>query len=169
MKQIEIAGICINNPQKLTQKLLKTLLHYDPETGVFRWNLTRRGVCRGQVAGSVHSTGYRCISLQRRSYRAGRLAFFYMKGRWPDPQIDHINRIRDDDRWSNLREVTQAENNSNKAGANPAGYIGVEIRRGMYRARIQRNGFKIDLGTYETPEEASQAYSEASTIFEENQ
>lgn len=37
-----------------------------------------------------------------------------MTGEWPKNQIDHINRIRDDDRWENLREATQSQNSYNR-------------------------------------------------------
>jgi HNH endonuclease len=48
-------------------------------------------------------------------YRAGRLAWLYMTGEWPKNQIDHINRDKADNRFCNLRDVTQTENMRNKA------------------------------------------------------
>jgi len=35
----------------LTQKRLHDILHYDPQTGIFRW---RTGKRKGQVAGTRH-------------------------------------------------------------------------------------------------------------------
>lgn len=37
-----------------------------------------------------------------------------MTGAWPEKLVDHKNRIRDDDRWDNLRQLTPALNALNK-------------------------------------------------------
>lgn len=87
----------------LTQKRLKELLKYNPDSGAFRWRVswTRTRL----PAGCIHSDGYRRIEIDGRRYLASRLAWLYMKGRMPENFVDHINRIRDDNRWANLRHV----------------------------------------------------------------
>ena len=42
------------------------------------------------------------------------MAWLYMAGAWPSGVIDHMNGDPSDNRWSNLRDVTQAENNANR-------------------------------------------------------
>lgn len=61
-----------------------------------------------------------------------------MTGEWPKDQIDHINRIKDDDRWENLREATQSQNSYNRGWAEANGEW-----RGICR---HGNQFKVDIG-----------------------
>lgn len=99
---------------QLTQKRLKEILHYDPETGIFRWLFTRGGRLSGTIAGNIHKKGYRRIQINKKRYRTGRLAWFYMEGYWPEHEIDHIDRVRDNDKWDNLRHVTSSCNAKNR-------------------------------------------------------
>lgn len=98
----------------LTQKRLKELLHYNKETGIWRWRVGRSGTSggRGSKAGSLQH-GYLHIVINYKTFRSARLAFLYMEGYLPENNIDHINRIRDDDRWDNLRETSQTCNMRN--------------------------------------------------------
>jgi HNH endonuclease len=89
---------------KLTAERLRERLHYDAETGVFTRRVGSSNARAGDVAGSVHSTGYVRISIDGGKYTAHCLAWFYVHGVWPSDQIDHINRNRSDNRIANLRE-----------------------------------------------------------------
>ena len=148
----------------LTQQRLKSLLKYDPETGEFRWikNYHRRK--RGDVAGTEMDHGYIRIKIDQKPYRAHRLAWFYMTGEWPKDQIDHKNNIRSDNRWSNLREAANSQNVSNRktGGNSDTGYRGVVPRASSkYKAQIRHKGRLIDLGIYDCPKEAHEAYCKA--------
>lgn len=150
----------------ITQDELKELLHYDPETGVFTWNITTRGkVIKGNVAGYRGTWGYICITLRYKHYRAHRLAWLYVTGRLPKHQIDHINGDRLDNRLCNLREATNTENRQNvgKQENNISGFTGVswDKRKSKWRATIQYNRKHIFLGYFTTPELAYEAYLKA--------
>src|SRR5689334_22074801 len=107
-------------------ELLRKLLDYDPETGLFRWkarspamfdgNATRcnrwNGRLAGKEAGNVRGDGYRSIDVGNIKYLAHRLAWALHHGEEPI-EIDHINGDRGDNRYANLREVTRTENNMN--------------------------------------------------------
>ena len=99
----------------ITQTRLKELLNYDPISGIFTWKTSRGGRKPGSIAGTkcIHK-GYITIQIDGTLYRAHRLAFLYMIGRLPEDQVDHIDRCKDNNAWSNLRECTQAENQLNK-------------------------------------------------------
>lgn len=145
----------------LTQKLLKDLLHYDPEVGKFTWvNPRAKAVKTGDVAGSQTKEGYVNIKLGKFSFKAHRLAVFYMTGYWPKSG-DHRNGVRWDNRWSNIRPSTHAENCRNKIVRNSTGFSGVsrEKRWGLgYRARITHpSGRREYLGSFKSAEEASAA------------
>lgn len=144
----------------LTQEQLKAALHYDPLTGVFT-RLT--GKWRGRVAGTINKQGYRYICFGRADlYRAARLAYLYMEGKWPDAVVDHINGIRSDDRYSNLRPATLMENQQNKKlmASNKSGASNVFYRRdrGKYSVRLRSplSGRYESFGCYETLEEATE-------------
>jgi hypothetical protein len=90
--------------RSLTAERLREQLRYDAETGVFTRRVESGHACVGDVAGSVHSTGYVRIGIDGWKYTAHHLAWLYVHGVWPSDQIEHINRKRSDNRIANLRE-----------------------------------------------------------------
>jgi hypothetical protein len=155
----------------LTAQRVRDLLHYDPETGVFKW---REGSNRGrgtgnrrpgELAGHVDAAeGYLRIRVERLLIRAHRLAWFYVYGEWPQGQIDHINGIRSDNRIANLRDVPHHINTQNQRAPNArntTGFLGVTFvknRKEHYRAQIKVAGKILCLGHFSTPEEANEIY-----------
>ena len=93
------------------------LLSYSKETGLFSWSKQRRGVKVGIPLGCSNGFGYLRITVMGQSVYAHRLAWFYVHGKWPKDQIDHINGIKSDNRIANLRDVVSIENAQNKHGA----------------------------------------------------
>jgi hypothetical protein len=108
---------------EITQELLKSLLTYDPDTGVF----TRDG----KIVRTKNTSGYIQISVKGRKYCAHKLAWVYVYGVYPDGDLDHINRIRDDNRIANLRIATRSLNrlNSNIRSDNTSGATRVSWRK----------------------------------------
>ena len=150
----------------ITQSHLKELIHYDPITGIFTWIKPRYGVTVGKEAGSINGRGYRQIVINGKTYKAHRLAFLYHTGGFPPNEIDHVNRIKEDNRWLNLREATRSQNMSNivKPRNNTNEFKGISWHKGVTKwiAQIQLNGKKKHLGCFDTPEEAHVAYCKAS-------
>jgi hypothetical protein len=79
--------------------------------------------------------------------------------------VDHADRDGLNNRRSNLRVCTQAENLRNRAGSSLSrtGFKGVRISRATaygkrYYAEIKANGQKHHLGSFETVEQAHAAY-----------
>ena len=146
----------------LTQERLKELLDYDPETGVFVRKIDRGGAKAGAEAGSYDAHGYKIISVDGVRKKAHRLAWLYVHGCWPVSEIDHINRVRNDNRISNLREANKCTNQQNigPKKCNKSGYLGVYKHNQCNRwaAKITHNGIVAYLGLFNTPEEAHAAY-----------
>ena len=91
----------------LTQQKLKQLLHYDPNSGEFTWlNPTGPRRRRGDRAGHI-SSGTIMITIDKKQYRANRLAWLYMVGEWSSCDIKPINGLPDDIRWGNLKLGTR--------------------------------------------------------------
>ena len=130
--------------------------NYDPETGVLNWRHN------GVRAGGVGRHGYRRVTFEGKTRHAHNTIWFLMTGEWPKTytnEVDHINNIRDDNRWSNLRLVTRQENNWNCGVSknSTTGAVGVSPHRNKWRAYVG-NGYKqIHLGVFETKEEAVEA------------
>ncbi len=132
-------------------------LTYDPETG----ELSRPD---GRSAtGVAMATGYLRVHACGQAFYAHRVAWFLKTGCWPEAQIDHANGSRADNRWSNLRAATPAQNNANTrvCRRNSLGIKGVTRVREKFKAQIMVQGQKIYLGLHTTAEAASRAYESA--------
>lgn len=155
----------------LSLSRLKEVLSYCPDTGLFTRLENIKSAPAGSIAGSMSNTGYRIIMIDGKNYRAGRLAFFYMEGRWPTPTIDHINRIRDDDRFCNLREASSRQQNINKEKRcdNTSGETGVLWHSGnrKWQAQMRIKGRKVHLGYFDKKEDAVNARRSAAQKYHE--
>jgi len=149
----------------LTYEHLRSMLSYSPKTGLFIWRIRPNGrVPAGSIAFCVDHSGYNRIGLLGRIHGAHRLAWLYMTGKEPLGQIDHINGVRHDNRWANLRDVSKTHNIQNQQTAhsqNMTGYLGVSPKNKGWQASIRVNNKQHYLGMFDTPSSAHQAYLEA--------
>lgn len=153
----------------LTQKRLKELLKYDRATGVFtrridsgkRWK-------SGEVAGWTHKhNGYVYIRVDGREYFAHRAAWLYVTGEWPSKDIDHIDGEKTNNRFANLREVSESVNAENQKRAHKdtrSGVLGVYPVGDRWKAMIVIDKAPVYLGTFDTIQEASAAYLSAKRL-----
>jgi len=147
---------------ELTQDYLKSLLHYNPETGEWKW-LIRKAVCvseKKQAGGicDVYGIKRRKIGIDHKVYTAARLAFLYMLGRWPMGVVDHFDGNGLNDKWENLREVSQHDNMKNVLTHRDLPMGVYQWKNGKYYSRIMLDGKSECLGTFETMEEARDIY-----------
>ena len=147
----------------LTQERLKELLHYNPDTGLF----TRIVKRTNGGSGFLHHTGYVHIYIAGKTFAAHRLAWLYMTGEFPKHDIDHINGVKNDNRFCNLRDVPTQMNMQNEIRArkhNSTKLLGVSKKGTKFAAFIRINGKRVYLGTFNTAEEAHVAYIEAKRV-----
>lgn len=146
----------------MTQDELKKILHYDPLTGIFTWLVKpSQAVNIGDTAGYINSsTGHMFVGINNRTYALHRLAWFYMKGYWPK-LLDHEDRIRHNNVWTNLREATYSQNcqNASLRKDNTSGIKGVcwHKESGKWQARISHENKRYCLGRFNSIEEAQDA------------
>ena len=174
---------------ELTQDIVRELLDYSPFTGKLHW-LPRdikwfdpdgwngggtRGALRNQCSWNAKHAGkeafctpyvYETNTYLRgvifyKSKPAHHMAFMWMKGRWPDPEVDHQDGDGTNNRWRNLREVTRSQNQHNRRRSRfhkgkplQHEHIGIKWNGNRYGARISHEGQNIWLGTFDTLEEA---------------
>lgn len=140
---------------------VRECLSYDPETGVFLWIKppSEHKRLKGLVAG-CSATGYVTIKFDGTPYKAHRLAWLHTHGVLPKKRIDHVDGNPLNNRISNLRLVTPAQN-----GANAARKAGKPIPKGVrklpsgrYQARIRHEKTLRTIGTYNSAEGAAAAY-----------
>ena len=138
--------------------VIKRRFGYNPDSGEVYCLKT------GRVYTFVETWGYIQVNVCGSTVKAHRIAFFLMTGRWPKI-IDHVNRVKTDNRWCNLREVNANESQWNKGvqANNKVGLKGVSwhCAAKKWRAQIRVHGQKKHLGLFECPHDAAKAYDEA--------
>jgi HNH endonuclease len=140
----------------LSQEELRRVLHYDPQTGA--WTKVKNGKRVGYID---QDSGYREISFRGKRYRSAKLAWFYVKGEWPDRIVDHKDNNKTNDVFSNFRLASKSQNaaNAKLPKHSTTGLKGVcKLKRGRYMASIMHNDRNYYLGRFDCPAAAHFAY-----------
>lgn len=140
---------------------------YKYKDGKIYNKFSRGGAIKGSEAGSTTKQGYKLIRFERRFYFVHRVVWIMHNGRWPAGNIDHIDGDRLNNRIENLREATYSQNahNQPRNSRNTSGYKGVHFWRNRWRAEIYINNKRIRLGSFNTPEQAHEAYCKAADEY----
>ena len=133
-------------------------LSYDPVTGI----VTRNGIPQTRC----RRKGYIRVCINKKMYTATHIIWKLVTGEFPDGEIDHINRVRDDNRWENLRLTDRSGNthNTNLRKDNTSGLKGVHPDTKWdfrWRASIQINNKRVHLGSFTTLLDAAAARKSA--------
>ena len=161
-------------------EMLCSILSYNEESGDFFWKHRpiRKGHERedkiwntryaGTKAGCRNVHGYTTITCKRcrpQYYLAHHLVWLLKTGTYPEADIDHANGIRHDNRFSNLRLATRAQNNANATVPrhNRSGHKGVSwsTEKKRWKAEIKFDGVKHHIGYFEELEAAALAREKA--------
>lgn len=148
--------------------LIDSLFAYDKVTGRVTNKVDRarrHGARKGAVIGGAHPNpdNYLTVTIQGATTPLHTLIWFLVTGECPTLVIDHKNRIKADNRWSNLRLATDSQNNANRALSriNTTGYrcvLWVETKR-LWRVRWKLNGRKMSGGYFKCEHAAALAYN----------
>lgn len=158
------------NHNCISQGYLKSILHYEPETGLFTWIVNKSSRIKlGNKAGNISNAGYIRIGIDGVNYMAHRLAWIYSYDENPELHIDHIDENKQNNALLNLRLLTHAENKQNTRkprSDNKIGVLGVyhDKSSNKYKSQININGKRTSLGYFDTVELAENAYLYAKEI-----
>ena len=131
------------------QHILRQYFDYIPDTGDLIWrdtpNVNKR--VRGKIAGTILNSGYRSIFFKKKVYLAHRLIWTWMTGDDPGQAIiDHINEVKDDNRWENLRLSDWSKNMENMRNGRPRGRKlaepNISMQDNSFRVQIKRSGVR---------------------------
>tara|TARA_R110002126_G_scaffold88499_3_gene212068 strand:+ start:735 stop:1241 length:507 start_codon:yes stop_codon:yes gene_type:complete len=118
----------VGEKEMIDQETVKKLFYYDAESGMLLWRYgNKRNVKPWQEAKALNGNGYVCVKIQGKNYPVHRIIWVYVHGTFPEQDIDHKNRIRNDNRLCNLRVVSRTDNcqNISLPSHNKSGHIGV--------------------------------------------
>lgn len=152
--------------KELPIEYIKKTFSYSPKTGLLRWKKRTDTIfanaCIGKIAGSHDKDGYIRVEIGKSSYYpAHRIIHAIVTGKWPIADIDHINGVRDDNRWVNLRLATRQQNlrNMKLRSSNKSGFKWVSWSKPAKKwiAQIRDSTTNRYIGVFNTPEEAFKA------------
>lgn len=146
-------------------ELLRAVVSYDAETGIFRWVNSKGPRKAGVEAGTLTTQNRITICINRQNHSAHRLAWLYVYGVLPSGDIDHLNGNPSDNRICNLRDVPHGvnlENQRKPQKSNTSGKLGVCIKAdGRITASISVAGVQRHLGSFRNVDAAHECYLQA--------
>lgn len=160
--------------KKLTQKYVKSILDYDPETGIFKWKYrsNMRKCWNNRLAEKITGCKGKAAILLRIDdalYKAHRIAWLYVYGKFPKKHIDHIDMDITNNRISNLRLATRSQNQCNRGvqSNNTSGHKGVSFdkKQKKWHAYIKINNKRKHIGYFKILSDACKNYCKWAKIL----
>jgi hypothetical protein len=150
--------------QRISVSELRTIVSYDPETGVFTWiGHKTKLYLNGRVAGSRTSGGYWRLRINDIEYLGHIAAYALMTGSWPEDEVDHKDRVRSNNRWENLRPADHSIQQRNRSFLiGKSGFRGVIYQQNSknFKVQIRVDGKCRHFGTFSDPAEAAKFYDQ---------
>jgi hypothetical protein len=146
---------------EIAQDLLKELFDY--REGKLFWKISKKRIKVGDETGTINSTGYKCTTVNQKTYLTHRLIFLYHYGYLPE-MIDHIDGNPLNNNIENLREANKYQNqqNAKRRTDNKTGIKGVTVCKhaNKYMARVRIDGVRKYLGLFDTLDEAEKVITQ---------
>ncbi len=146
--------------KSIQQNLLLELFNYDKTTGIVTRRIRVGNCYKGVTVGTKRKDGYLLVIINATPYQLHRIIWIMETGEQPIT-IDHINHNRSDNRWCNIRNVSQKVNTYNQSlkSSNKSGHAGVmydKVRK-KWRSFIVVDNKQIYLGRFNKIDEAIKA------------
>jgi hypothetical protein len=137
-----------------TPEELREVFRYDPKTGFLYWRHPRQGLRKDMRADGQTQDKYRIVTYLGVTMNAHRVIWAMVKGKWPEGMLDHADRDSQNNRMENLRDAAHRDNHLNAGPRFGRPYKGIQKKGQRWRALVE-------IGTFDTPEEAAKAYDMA--------
>ena len=148
----------------LDQNNVRKFFLYDPISGKLTWRLPTFNNYVGEEVTSISKQGYYVVNFNKIPRLVHRIIWLYQTGYLPE-QVDHIDHDRTNNKWDNLREVSNTENSKNtsvsKNSSTKINGVSFMKSRNKYRASITVNRKQIHLGLFDDIASAIQARADA--------
>jgi HNH endonuclease len=138
------------------QDFLNSAFYIDYAIGRVRYRIS------GRLAGSKSDGRYVRIRIRGGRYYEHKVVWCMTREYWPNHDIDHWDGNGFNNHPDNLRKTTASQNIAN---ADFGEIRGVEAHGAKFRARITVKGNRIELGSFDTREEATKAYCEGAEKY----
>ena len=163
---METVRVSNSNPIPPTQEEIDWINSHwiiDPIQGTI--TSSNRGIIGHKIV-----DGHIRVSALSKEFQVHNLVWWKATGFWPAIQIDHVSRIKEDNRFSNLREVTHSVQMHNRKIKSGNFGSGVRIARDSvhlqaYEALISHQGKKMFLKRSTNPEELAILYQRAKDLL----
>lgn len=141
--------------QLISINRVNKILQYCPKSGELTSLIQRGPISIGQRLGCLDThSNYRYIMIDGVRVLEHRLIWFIMNLSWPIVIIDHIDKIRSNNIYSNLRDSSYRGNSTNKINNSPSGHNITLTKANNYMVTITINSVRHSYGTYKTNEQA---------------
>jgi len=130
----------------ITAEYLREILDYKKDSGFFYWKKKiNKNIIVGSRAGTFGKPHSKYdylrieITIKGRTYKAHRLAWLWMTGKWPTNVIDHIDSNPLNNKWINLRDIPSALNGRRYFTEEQIQYIKLSMENGVTQSEVARN------------------------------
>ena len=154
----------MNKEDRLPYDEAVRLFKYNPSTGLLTRKVrTSNSTKKGDIVGCPDRKGYLQVGVGNDVFFVHRVVWLVVHGVWPTNQVDHINRVKNDNRMENLRSVTNSQNSCNrgKPSNNTSGFVGVYKHGNKWKACITRKRVCCYLGLFLDKQQAVLARAKA--------
>lgn len=113
------------------------ILSYDPITGVLRWIISpAKHIKTGMIAGRIETDGYIRVVYKGKNYQGHKVCWYLYYKEWPYFDIDHGDRIRSNNKITNLTKSSKLLNQWNRSDQSKYG-PGIYKRRRKFTVRYK--------------------------------
>ena len=144
-----------------SRNIIQNDINYNKETGQLFWNKSGKGRKLSRPVGTTTKQGYLQTTIGGKQLKVHHVIWFIETGEWPKEQIDHKDKIKNNNKFVNLREGTSINQHNRKIKVGKSGLSGAywSNEKGRWYSNIRINGSTKFLGYFSSKEAANIAYT----------